>query len=439
MSILIWVEQTVLIGIPSTYRKAISEDESMFDSVMYSIKRTFLSYCLIVLVFFSIISPFISQFFNDSKLLLLLLIAGIDIPLYGMYYGYLSILNGRRKFAMESISMSIYAFSKVLFAVLFVLLGLKLQGALIGNAFASLFGLLVTFYFVKKLKPYSNKKNIIDLKSRMITFGFPYLLYGLATMFLINIDMWSIKGVLTDDIAIGYYSVSTNLSKPLLLLVTAIIAVMFPAFSRALSEGDIGLLQKYMKQAIRMALVILCPMVVMLTSTSNELITLLFTAKYLPASISLKILSIGISLFSIFSIFLNFIAATNKPFYCFMMSLSLVPIAIVLNYFLIISYGIEGAALATTGVSGIGVIMTGIYLWKKFGAIVNFLTVFKILVAVACLYFISTYIPASDYYLFPKYIFLSLVYLGLLLLLKEINAGDIGIIRETLLRKNSAL
>ena len=86
MSILIWVEFSVLTGIPSTYRKVISEDGNMTDSVLHSIRKLFIPYCLFVMTVFLLITPLVSTTFGDSRLLLLLLIAGIDIPFYGMFY-----------------------------------------------------------------------------------------------------------------------------------------------------------------------------------------------------------------------------------------------------------------------------------------------------------------------------------------------------------------
>jgi stage V sporulation protein B len=432
MSILLWVEFTVLTGIPNVYSKVISEDEKMLDSVMHSMKRVFLPYCLVVLAVFSLASPMVSQALNDGRLLLLLLIAGIDIPFYGMYSANINILNGHRVFHRQGITVSFYALFKTTFVVLLILLGFGLTGVLIANILASFFGLLVAFGFVRKLKRKgNNERKMFDLKPRMVTFGLPYLLYILATMVIIHMDMWFVKGLLNDDAMIGYYSASYNLSRPLFLLMGGVMVVMFPSYSKAVSENNTLLLQKYIRQAMRFSLVILLPVVVMLGSTSDELITLLFTKEYLPASNSLRILLFGIAIFSIFALFLNLIAAKNKPFYSFIISLALVPVAIVLNYFLINSHGIEGAALATTLVSTTGVIITGIYVWKKFGVIMSFPTLLRVTVATASFYIISRYIEASGPYLFLEYIFLSLVYLGALLVLGEIKDGDIKTIKET--------
>ncbi len=434
MSILLWAEYTVLDGIPSTYRKVISEDENSFDSVLHSIKWTFLPYCLTILAVFSIVSFWLSRPFNDNRLSILLLIAGIDIPVYGMYGAYLSIINGYRKFAPENIIKSLYSISKVTLIILLTLLGFGLRGVLVSNMLASLCGLLIAFSFVKSLRPLRNKRKIVDLKPRIITFGLPYLLYGLTSMLLIHMDIWFIKGLLTDDAAIGYYTIAGNLSRPLFFLMTGILSVVFPSFSKLASEGNLWFLQKYIKQAMRLALFFLCPLVIMLSITSEELISFLFTTEYLPASSSLKLLLLGTAFFSIFSLFLTIIAAKNKPFYSFIVSLGLIPIAVSLNYLLITSHGIEGAALTTTLVSGIGAIITGVYLWRRIGAIVNVLTLGRIIGATGIMYLISRYIYGDSYYLIIKYLILSLTYIGVLVLSKEINFGDLSIIKETLMR-----
>lgn len=433
MSMLIWVELTVLVGIPSTYRKVVSEDSAFIDSTMYSLKRTFIPYCLIVLVVFSFAAPLVSNIFNDDRLLFLLLIAGIDIPFFGMYSANVSILNGHREFLKESVSMSLYALFKVILVILLIQFGFGLQGAFIGNILASFFGFLVAFSFVKRQISQRSKREIFDLKPRIVKFGLPFLLFILTTMLIIHMDMWFLKGLFNDDAMIGYYSVSSNLSKPIYFLIIGIIAVTFPAFSKAVCENNMFLSQKYIMQSMRTILVILLPLAVLVFSTSDELIILLFTSEYLPASNSLKILLFGISFFSIFSLFQNLIAAANKPFHSFIISLCLIPIAIVLNYFFINSYGIEGAAMATAGASFIGLIISGVYIWRRYGVIIKFTTLSRVILASGCLYVVSKYITFSGYYLMLEYFLLSLIYLILLLVLREIKSGDLRIVREALI------
>ncbi|MBU0477497.1 oligosaccharide flippase family protein [bacterium] len=430
MSVLLWVEYTVMIGIPSTYRKVISEDEGMIDSVINSMKKIFLPYCLIILMIFFLVSPLISQVFKDNQLLLLLLIAGLDIPFYGIYYANLGILNGRREFLKQSFAMSSYALFKTIVVSIFIVIGLGIRWILVANMMASFFAILITLFFIKGLKYQKTKKEIRNLRPEIITFGIPYLLYMLTSMLLIHIDIWFVKGVLKNDVMTGFYSVSYNFSRPLFYLMTAIIMVTFPSFSKAVSEGNIQLLKKYIRQAVRFGLVILLPVAVIISSTAEEFISLLFTPEYLPASNPLKMLTLGIIAFSIFSLFLNIIAAKNKPFYSFVISLVLLPIAVALNYFFINSYGIFGAALATTMVSIIGLIVSGAYLCKEFGAIVDLNTLLRVALAAGGLFVISKYINISGYWLILEYFILSLSYLVLLLVLGEINRGDIKIIKE---------
>ena len=124
------------------------------------------------------------------------------------------------------------------------------------------------------------------------------------------------------------------------------------------------------------------------------------------------------------------ISAENKPFLSLAISLSLMPVAIALNYLLIKSYGINGAAMATTLTCGIGVAASGVYIWKRFGAILSPATLLRVTLATGCLYVISKYMVTSGYYLIPVYCLLSLIYLVLLVVLREINSGDIEIIKD---------
>jgi len=428
MSILLWVELSVLAGILSTYRKVVSEDQGMLASARYSLKTLFLPYCLLIMGVYFIASPIISHVLDDNRLLPLLLIAGIDIPLVALYHAHLSIMNGSREFLRENLSISVYALSKVLLIILFAFYSFGLEGALIGNFLASLSGLVVAFSFVRRLQSPERKTQIRCLKPRIVSFGLPYLLYILTTMLLVHIDMWFVKFLLKDDAMTGFYAVSYSLSRPLSFLLGGVTTVIFPSLSRSLSQDNIALSQKYIKQAVRVFVLTLLPLAVMICSTSDRLITLLFTSSYLPATNALKILAFGHSFFAIFLLLLNFIAAGNKPAHSFSISVTLVPLAIILNYFLINLYGIHGAALATTTISAIGVLGSGIYVWRRFGVLINFATLLRAFVAAGSLYFISSYIAAAGYYLIFEYLLLSLIYLLLLLGLREV---DFQTVRET--------
>ncbi|MFH1371538.1 MAG: flippase [Planctomycetota bacterium] len=430
MSILIWVEFAVLEGIPSTYRKVISEDENMTVSALRSIWSLFAPYCLVIMAVFLLITPLISTVFDDKRLLLLLLIAGIDIPFYGIFYAYSGVLNGLRQFFKENVSRSAYTLSRTIFVILPVLLGLGLRGVLVGNIMASFLGAMLALFFVKVVYHPADKGETFNLKPRIINFGLPYLLYVLAAMLLTSMGMWFVKGLLKDDMMTGYYSAAYNISRIHFFLITGLIAVMFPSFSKAVSEGDISLSKRYIKQAMRIALVILLPINVIIFCSSGELISLLFGSRYLSASTPLQILFLGMSFFSVFSLLSNMIAAENKPFRSLAISLSLVPVAIALNYFLINSYGINGAAVATTLTCGIGVVATGVYIGKRFGAILSLATLLRVALASGCLYVVSKYMVTEGYYLVPVYILLFVIYLVLLVLLREINSGDIEIVKD---------
>lgn len=429
MSILLWAEYTVIYGVPSTYRKVLSEDETMFPSVVRSIKKIFVPYCLGTWAVFSLASPLVSQILNDNRLLLLLLIAGMDIPLYGIFAAYLGILNGQREFIRQSAAGMGYILSKTIFIIVIILLQFGILGALIANVLASFFGVLITLRFVKGLKCQNSERKPLDLWPRIVTFGIPYLSYMVVSLLLIHIDMWFVKALLHDNAMIGFYSASWNLARPVYFLIAGILLVVFPSMSRAASENNSQLLSKYIRQAMRLALVILFPVLIIIGSTCDELITLLFTSVYLPASSSLKILLVGMSLFSIFSLFLNVIAAYNKPFHSFIISVMLLPLVGTLDYYLINSYGIDGAAMATTIISAIGVVVSGVYLWRQVGVIMSFTTLWKVTLASGCLYIISKCIACSGYYLIIEYLLLSLIYLFLLWVLCEINRGDITIVK----------
>ena len=444
ISVLLWVESAVAVGIPSVYRKIISEDGDLLKPIVRSMRRTSMPYCLIVGVIFALASPFIASALGDRSLQGLLIIASLDIPFLGMYATYLAVLNGNGEFFLQSSLAAFYSAFRTVLIVGAVWFGFEVVGALVGNALGSLVGMVVAWYFTAKLVsniPATGRtESEIDgalIRSRMMSFGMPYLFSALLTSVLVTMDIWFVKA-LSDSLAngdesVGYYGAAVNLARVPYLLMTAISVSIFPAISKAVFDGRNSDAKDLIQNLLRLQMLLLLPAVVAVGLTGEEIVALLYSDAYRPAGDSLKILFFGVSAFTTFSFFTNIIAAENKPYFGVVVSLILVPVAGALNVLAIPKYGIVGAALATTLVSVVGMAVAAVHLSRRYGQFLNLKSLARISIAAAGMAAMWQWDWLRQTNILFAYVVLGAVYLFGLLFVGEVSRKEIGQVVDAIL------
>ena len=112
----------------------------------------------------------------------------------------------------------------------------------------------------------------------------------------------------------------------------------------------------------------------------------------------------------------------------------LVFIYIILNYFLIKEYGLIGGAWATFIVGIIGVIVSGIVVYKDFKVLIEYMSLFRILAAGLVIAVIGFFVEASGLLLISWTVVLFMIYVGILYLLKEFKKEDFKLLKEILIK-----
>ena len=184
------------------------------------------------------------------------------------------------------------------------------------------------------------------------------------------------------------------------------------------------------QKQIRYLLLLLIPGALLVSATSKNLISLAYTVRYIYAASSLSILIFGLTFLSVFVILTTIITASGKPKVSMIIALMLVPIDIALNLTLIPIYELKGAALATTITAFIGLVIAASYVFKRFGTLMSPISFIRISGASLIIYFAAISYSVSGILLVANYIFLFLVYLGLLWISREINKEDIEVVKD---------
>lgn len=386
---------------------------------------------LIIFVFLFTLAPLIANLLKDSTLTSYIRFIAFFIPISSLYGVYFGLLNGIRAFGKQATISIIYEAIKVLAVFVLVFLGFKVYGAISGYLMAAIVSLIMArHYWISKGREYIGVTGNFEMK-KIIKFATPIILFSLAFNLVISLDLFFVKAILSEKAQAGFYTSAAALSKVPYFIFLALSSTLFPSIAKSTSDkGNEELTKSYINQSLRYTLIFLIPCAFIISATSQNLISLVYTGGYLTAASPLSILIFGLTFLCLFIILTTVITASGKPKVSLAMVLVLLLVNIVLNRTLVSIYGLTGAAVATTITGFLGVLIAGIYVYNRFHSLTSLLSLFRILAASSIIYIIVCIFSVSGIALIGYYIGLLLIYFALLFAFREIRKEDIQVAKN---------
>lgn len=422
MSILLWIEMGAINGFSTTVQKFVADDPKNLKSILLTVGKVQLlvNAVLFCLCYFNAQS--IAGLFQDTQLSSLLQFALWDIWIYSFYFLFFAALNGLHQFGKQTLVISVYALSKLLFVVLLLSTMHSVQGALLANILASAAGLLPGIILIHSHWGQSENHKIQIPK--LLKFAMPVALNVLTMQLLFSIDLWFVKYYQGSEAA-GYYTAASDIARVPYYLFFALSSVVLPMLSRALTNQETLLIKQTIRSAIRLICIVIVPIAVLTSVYSKELILLVFKSDFIAAGSVLRILIWGISLCAYYYLLTTIFNADNKPQLSLILTLGVLVLDVVLNAVLVPRLGIRGGAIATTMALLGGVFIGSLVVYNRFKVLMAFISILKIIAAAFTMGCLAWFLPAYGFYLFPMGLFLVLIYGLILLILKEIKLSDI--------------
>lgn len=424
-SFLFIIERFFLGSISKGIAKFIAEKEESSRSIInYAIKIQFFFSLIIFFIFYAGAQQ-IAMLIGDSNLTEYFPMLSFLIMTSGFYIIYIAALNGTRAFNKQAAIWIVSSFVRILFVALLILAGYSLKGAIWGLVFAGILSSLITRHYCKHLtgKGIFNKKKLVGYSFKVIAFTF-------AMLFIMNIDLISVKVILKDGLATGLYTATLNLARIPTLIAFPISAVLFPLIVKSVSDNDGELAVKYVNRTLRYLILFSVPLAFMISATSKELITLVYGDIYSAGNPGLSILIFGLTFITISIVMNTVILAACKLVTVILFNFFLVSIDVILNFILINKFGLVGASIATTITGLIGCIFSMGYVFSYFPFTIKWNSFVNVLLSSIVVYFIALKYSFSGILLFPNYLVLYGIYFVMLLLLREIDSQDIKILKD---------
>lgn len=409
-------------GWPRGASKYIAEDNAQLGTIVRVGTRLQVMLSLIVFALYFGLAGFIADWLGDPALTPYIRISALAIPFYALRAIYNDgYLNGLKQFSKQA-KVRIFS-SLVRVAAIFALvaIGLGVKGAILGYPIAALFGFLLAWRFLGPVK-----RNRVNFGWRkLVGFGIPATLFAAAFFLLMSIDLYAVKAIGGVEAEVGYYTSATTISKVSYFLFAGLAIALLPSISRSTSVNATELTRNYIRQSMRYMLMLLIPGALLISATSADLLTLVYSSKYVEAANSLSILIFGLALLSVFFVLAHIIMGSGRPRMALGIALPLVGIDIGLNIFLIPQYGLVGAAWATTITGFLGMCAAAVYVLWRFKALVSAKSLGKICLAALMIYVIALQVSFSPLWLPLIYIGLFALYGGILWLIKELRREDL--------------
>src|SRR5664280_687138 len=251
----------------------------------------------------------------------------------------------------------------IVVAVALVLSGFYVAGAVIGTAVGFMMALVSAVYLYRrdvwvllnnprKLLSRNTSKKFTFLEEMQIAkmllfFSIPVVITGLAELLLYDMGTL-VVGVYMPSQFVGYYTAASPVARLPLIISMAVATSVLPATSEAMSLNDSQLLKTYILQSYRYVSLVVLPICVGTIVFATPIMTLINGSAYAPGSEALQILAVGMLFFTIYTISSSISQGLGKPTLPMMVLIGGTTIDLIFSVLLIPSYGINGAAAATT-------------------------------------------------------------------------------------------
>ena len=420
ISLLVWVERTAMLGIPSATTKLIAEGEETAAPTSMLISLVLIA---VVVTAIWVFAPVMARLLQAPGQEQLFRLAALDVPFYGIYLLYRAVAIGRGKFTVVFWSGLVLGSAKLIALAWIVLAGYAMSGALI----AYIVGSVAAFLFLAICLPLNPTSFDLDLARNIILMAVPLAISNFGLSLMHSLDLWLLKALIAPEMAreVGVYAATRVLARIPELVLLPIGAVLFPLVSRSLAQNDLGQVADYIKGTTRALWLVLLPISIFVAIDARPILRLLFPSSYYGGGSHLGLQVSAFGLLIVLDILLTLLKARGDFYLTVIVGLAMVVILTPLGFILIPEYGTLGAASSFLLTVLIGATASGILVYHRFGVLIRTATFINGVVATTIVIPPAFVLPAQGIWLIAKYLFIGLVYVGLLWVLRELRRDDL--------------
>lgn len=337
------------------------------SSIMTVFTIEFIFAAIITSLLFIFSSYLSVYYFKDPKSVFVLQLLALSFLFSALLDPFIKIFQGFQR-------MFLYSFVDLLrFLVIFItsLVLLGLGNGILAPAIAYLItplflSVIFSIVFIKDVFPsfFSEKTKISkNLLNNLFHFGIPLLLTSAGGIVITYTDTM-ILTYFTSLKDVGVYNAALPLARLVFYMTSSVVAVLLPLTSELWTKKLYKLLKEGIRLLYRYSAMILIPFVVVLFYFAGDGLSFLFGSEYAAGENVLRLLLIGVMFFSLANLNFSLITGMGKPIFVTKMMFFAAVLNLILNFILIPTMGIMGAAISTT-IAYVMLLFFSIYYLKK--------------------------------------------------------------------------
>ncbi|CAM4433663.1 oligosaccharide flippase family protein [Flavobacterium terrigena] len=356
------------LGIPNTLIKIIgNENFSYLQAKKLLIKglKGALAFSIIPMFFFYFGATFFSEtIFNNVQLKNYFLIISIATPLFVVHEILLYFFIATKKFMKYNFFMFVLP-NVLLILFLFLFYNLKFENhfTFIAFSISILLTVLIEVTTIFELKNQQIKSSISTLN--LIKTASPLLFSGLF-IYLLNNTNIILLGVLSNESQVGIYNIAYKVGSVGFLVIVSVSTIITPKMAELYGQNNLLELKKLTHKATQLIAFLSFPLVLILILFSKFILSF-WGENTSSGSTAMIIISIGVLLSAIVGNVDQILNMTNNQKILRNITIFSFFIHIIVSYFLIKEYGINGAAIATLITNVLINVLCLYYIKKKLG------------------------------------------------------------------------
>lgn len=403
------------LGLAKSAAKYLTEYQEIDDSqIPHILRYTFymlLSLLSVVSILTFVLNEQLSNLMGDRQLADLLVLAPLYIIFSGLERYSRTILQGLQSIRQSAFILGLEGVARLLFVVLFSLLGFKIVGALLGYSMAFIVATILGFIYISRYyrKHQHSTSPEQGLARKIFRYNVPLAVTRSASKIDKEIDTLLV-GYFLSPIAVSYYAISKQILRFTHLPASALGFTISPVYGQKNSEGDTSSSIDLFEESLTNILLLYLPACAGLIIVSEHVLRHVFGPGYTGATTVLQIMSLFMVLQSV-----NYITSDALDFVGLAdvrakIRMGTALLNATLNLVFIPRFGVEGAAGVTVISFSIYTSLVAYFMYQKFPIDLTAvsISVFKIcaitLVMAMLVYFCSIYISGL-----PSLIFTVLV------------------------------
>ncbi len=445
-----FINNGIITGTIQAVSKFTSEDESNAGAVRRTGLKVQGALGIILAVIYIGFADFIARILGSPDLALLMRVTAGIIVAYSLYAVYIGSFNGRRLFNRQALFDVIYATIKTALIIGLAAAGFEVLGTVLGFLIAA-----VVIAIAASIFSSAASKGTFPAKP-YIAFAAKLIIYTFILNLVMSLDLFLLKGIASKSaIALGQsHEAASQASKVLAgrygaiqglafipyQAILSIAFVAFPMISKVTFSRDAEKTRIYVLKTMRFTTILIVGLAAVFAAVPGQAIGFVFEPEYLVAKDALGILSIGIAAFGLMVVSNTILNGAGLP-YKAMAVIVVALLALIGSVYGFLSMAGPGPeALAATAMGStlgmfLGLLISGIVVYRCLGAFWPWLTVLRVVIAAGAAIALGRFLPdAGRIITLFECILVLVVYFAVLLCTREFRREDLNQLKQVLKR-----